>query len=91
MNKPSFSKALNDLIPKEVRDELGVFSRQVRNKEKENAVYTKQKQSERSLQDVLKSKEDEDENQHQKSKENSPISQKTKSKSKSKSKPKSRK
>ena len=25
MNKPSFSKVLNDLVPKEVRDELGVF------------------------------------------------------------------
>ena len=25
MIKPSFSKVLNDLVPKEVRDELGVF------------------------------------------------------------------
>ena len=68
MNKPSFSKVLNDLVPKEVMDELGVFFRQVRTKEKENAAYEKHKQSERALQDVSKSKEGEDKKQRQKSK-----------------------
>ena len=86
MNKPSFSKVLNDLVPKEVRDELGVFLRQVRTKERENAAYAKQKQSKRALQDVSKSKEGEDKKQQEKSKRKS-----SKTIRKNKSKPKSRK
>ena len=82
MNKPSFSKVLNDLVPKEVMDELGVFLRQVRTKERENDAYAKQKQSKRALQDVSKSKEDEDKKQQQKSKRKLSNKPKTKGRAK---------
>ena len=59
------------MVPKERRDKMGVFLRQVRTKEKKNTVYAKQKQTKRAMHDASKSKDAKNKKQQQKSKRKS--------------------